>query len=109
MRFLIFVALALCCSCAAETPADPERGGQMVYIDTATEQPFVANISREFPALHPDSGERTLIPALYCPTCQKWYPAPPVEVLQRNPAAAKCPKSGDFMTANGPWPTAPAK
>lgn len=109
MRLLSLVILALCFSCAAEAPVETDRVGQMVYLDTATDQPFVANIAREFPALHPDSGQRTLMPALYCPTCQKWYPAPPVEVLQRNPAAAKCPKSGDVMTANGPWPTAPSQ
>lgn len=91
-------------SCGTSTPVEDPHVGQMVYIDTATGTPFAANISRETPAIHPDTGKRTLVPALYCATCKQWYPAPPLEVLQRNPAAGKCPKGHGKLATEGPWP-----
>jgi len=93
-------------SCDSPAPIEDPHAGQMVYIDTATDTPLAANISRETPAIHPDTGKRTLVPALYCATCQKWYPAPPLEILQRNPAAAQCPKSHGKLSTEGPWPEA---
>jgi hypothetical protein len=76
----------------------------MVYIDRATKKPIAANISRDVPAAHPDTGERTLDPALWCPACKEWHVAPPLEVLQRNPEAARCAKTMAKLVSGGPWP-----
>src|SRR5258708_6296242 len=37
-------------------------------------------------------GCETLVQALYCPTCQAWYPFPPAEALERMPMGPVCPK-----------------
>jgi len=77
----------------------------MVYFDRGTKKAVVYNISTELPALHPGTGKPTLDPASYCPHCKKWYPAPPLEVRERNPKANFCPKgSGEALTLDGPWP-----
>ncbi len=75
----------------------------MVYYDRATKKPVVYDVGHEFPELHPQTGQRTLVPASYCETCQKWLPSPPIEVRERNPKAAQCPK-GHPLTPDGPWP-----
>lgn len=107
MRIVWTMSVAVLLSaCTPSAPVEDPHAGQMVYIDTATDAPIAANISRETPAIHPDTGKRTLVPALYCATCQKWYPAPPLEVLQRNPAAAQCPKMHGKLSTEGPWPDA---
>lgn len=98
------VWLLICLGCGGSpTPVDP-RLGKMVYIDQETRLAVVDNVSTQTPAIHPGTGRATLVPASYCKTCQKWLPAPPIEVRERNPAAGKCPKSGDVLTLDGPWP-----
>ena len=88
--------------CGASSPPDP-HAGQMVYFDRTTKQPVVYRIAQEFPVVDPRTGKPTLVPASYCAQCQKWMPAPSIEVRQRNPKAALCPK-GHALTLDGPWP-----
>ena len=76
----------------------------MVYVDTATMQPMVHDVATSFPAMHPKTGKPTLSPALFCPTCKKWYPAPAVDQINRVPGAGQCPKDKTPLTADGPWP-----
>jgi hypothetical protein len=39
------------------------------------------------------AGDRqTLVQALYCPQCQKWYPFPSPEALAHMPMGPRCPK-----------------
>jgi hypothetical protein len=83
-------------------PPDP-KANRMVYYDRETRKAVVSNISQEMPAIHPQTGKPTLVPSSYCPQCQQWFPSPPIEVRQRNPEAAICPK-GHALTQNGPWP-----
>lgn len=44
----------------------------------------------------PDATEagdcQNLVQALYCPMCRKWYPFPPLEILERMPAGPVCPR-----------------
>lgn len=88
--------------CGSSPPSDP-HANQMVYYDRATKRAVVYNISRVSPALHPQTGQPTLVPALYCTECQKWFPAPPIEIRERNPKALICPKK-HRLTPDGPWP-----
>jgi hypothetical protein len=98
VAFLMLVTLG----CGSAPPPDP-RANRMVYYDRATKTPVVSDISGEIPAIHPQTGKPTLVPASYCPQCQKWFPSPPIEVRQRNPKAAICSK-GHSLTQDGPWP-----
>ena len=45
----------------------------------------------EAPAVNPRTGRATLVQALYCRRCNKWYPAPPEAVRERMPAGPQCP------------------
>lgn len=78
---------------------------KVVYVDAVTVQPVVHDIAASFPAAHPTTGKLTLRPALFCPTCQKWYPVPPPNEITRVPGAGKCPKDKKtLLIADGPWP-----
>ena len=92
--------------CGGETAATTVK--EAMYIDSKTQATVVAPASTDTPAVHPVTGERTLMPALYCEKCERWHPAPPLETLQRSPGARKCPNCGTDMTAVGPGlPAAP--
>lgn len=103
-----FVLWSLFCfglmGCGGSAPQVDARAGRMVYVDTATMQPLVHDAATSFPAEHPQTGKRTLRPALYCPTCQKWYPAPAAEQVNHVRGAGLCPKDKTPLTAEGPWP-----
>jgi hypothetical protein len=100
----VVVVVVVCAGCGGEPPADP-LAGQMVYVDRETGRPTVANIAREVPALHPDTGKRSLDPALYCSKCQEWRVVPSLEVMQRDSRAMTCRQCGTKLTKDGPWPT----
>lgn len=91
--------------CGDATVADSQPPQQVVYFDTQTKKPIVAPRSEETPAVHPKTGKRTLQPALYCESCKRWYPAPPLEIRQRNPVAGKCPKCQQPLITDGPMPS----
>ena len=101
---LLFVAIVALVSvgCGSAPPPDP-HANRMVYYDHATKKAIVYNVSRTTPTLHPQTGKPTLVPACYCAQCKLWFPAPPIEVRQRNPKAVICPK-GHALTMDGPWP-----
>lgn len=92
--------------CGGNSAATSEAPAQQVYFDSATKQPIAAKASMDTPAVHPTTGRRTLMPALYCTQCKTWRAAPPLQELQRNPEARKCPKCKGALTADGPLPAA---
>jgi predicted Zn-ribbon and HTH transcriptional regulator len=79
---------------------------EVVYVDQESRQMVVMPHVEDAPAVNPATGRRTLMPGLYCPQCQDWHPTPPLEALQRNPAARRCPKCQSALTADGPAPAA---
>ena len=80
----------------------------MVYVDEKTEQPFMlrARSSRE---KHPETGERTLVPSLYCQKCKAWKPIGSMESLQNGRSARKCPIHKVDLVREGPLPEASGK
>lgn len=80
-------------------------GGLIVYVDVETREPVINLLTSEVPTINPQTGKRTLMPGLYCPTCQRWHPAPAFDTLQRTPGAGRCPTDGTPLTSDGPWPT----
>ena len=80
----------------------------MVYVDEKTEQPFLlrARSSREN---HPETGERTLVPSLYCEKCKAWKPIGSMESLQNGRSARKCPIHKVDLVREGPLPESPEK
>jgi hypothetical protein len=109
LKNLATLVLVAVCGCGHESAVPERPAGQMVYFDLRTRSPVVSAESEMLPAVHPVTGERSLMPGLYCSACGEWHPAPPVEELQRNPRARQCPQCGGAMTADGPWPEADQK
>ena len=104
--WLVLTAVAFAGCGEAEPPSLTGREGKMVYVDTASKkkEALVMEIADSFPAEHPRTGKRTLMPAMYCPKCAKWHPVPPPDQINRTPKATVCPKTGAAMTFDGPWP-----
>lgn len=100
--FLLFCLILS--GCGGSPPPSESHAGRMVYVDVATMQPFVHDVATSFPAVHPQTGKPTLRPALYCPTCKQWSPAPDVDQVNRIPEAGLCPRDKSPLTAEGPWP-----
>lgn len=100
----IVVGIVGCLAGCGESAPAPSAPQKMVYVDAETMQPLVHDVVTAFPAKHPKTGKPTLRPALYCPTCQKWYPVPPPEEISRTPGGGKCPKDKTTLIADGPWP-----
>lgn len=84
--------------------ADVRPTDRTVYVDTKTKQPVVHQVVTSVPAVNPETGERTLMPGLYCPQCQTWYPVPPPDQINSRPNAGLCPKDKTPLTVDGPWP-----
>ena len=104
-RCVWLLAFGVCLSgCGDSRPQITSTPGRMVYVDTATMQPIVHDVATSFPAVHPQTGKPTLRPALYCPTCKKWYPAPDIDQVNHIPGAGQCPQDKTPLTAEGPWP-----
>lgn len=96
----VYVSMAGCGSEDTNTrPLD-----RMVYVDTETRQPMVHEIVNPVPAINPETGKRTLMPGLYCPTCKTWYPVPAADQINTRPNAGQCPKDKTALIADGPWP-----
>jgi hypothetical protein len=54
------------------------------------------------PALNPATGKKTLVQALYCEKCDKWYRAPPAAMAERSPRGPVCPVTGTGLAVEGP-------
>ncbi|HET6425205.1 MAG TPA: hypothetical protein VFG20_16070 [Planctomycetaceae bacterium] len=97
------VCLVVMTGCGREPMAVVDTT-QRVYVDTATQTALMLPIQEKVPAKHPQTGKNTLVPGLYCPQCGRWYPAPPMEVVQRTGTASRCPQGGHPMSPHGPSP-----
>jgi hypothetical protein len=79
---------------------------QFVYVDTNSGEAFLLR-ARRSPELHPETGEPTLIPGMYCEKCEAWKPVGPMENLQTRRAVHRCPVHKIPLTMDGPLPDAP--
>jgi hypothetical protein len=106
-RFLLVLCL-LATGCGAKSAAEQSASAQRVYWDSESGTSVVADATDESPAVNPATGRRTLMPALYCPECSDWRPAPPLDEVQRNPKARMCGKCGWPLETDGPPPDSKA-
>ncbi len=103
--WLVLVAATALVGCGGSEPSSlTGREGRMVYVDTVTKKATVMEVADSFPATNPDTGKRTLMPAMYCEKCGKWHAVPPLDQINRKPRATQCPKTGAALTTDGPWP-----
>lgn len=84
-----------------------EESEDITYICTETHA-VTRGEWEPMPALNPKTGRKTLVQALYCEKCSKWYPAPPPEMAQQMPRGPACPKDGAPLTMEGPLVNAQA-
>ncbi|HRX78907.1 MAG TPA: hypothetical protein P5307_07580 [Pirellulaceae bacterium] len=106
-RSLVLVAvvsMGVLLGCGGADEVAPAKVSQAVYVDTKTQKAMVCDVSAETPVVNPATGQRTLMPALYCPKCLRWHALPPLEQINRIPNATKCSRTGATLTADGPWP-----
>ncbi|MGQ0636010.1 MAG: hypothetical protein ACT4QC_15475 [Planctomycetaceae bacterium] len=73
--------------------AGPPPAEEITYICRETKK-LSRGPRQPTPAINPKTGRATLVQALYCPTCRKWYPAPPAALSERMPGGPVCPKTG---------------
>jgi hypothetical protein len=104
LRIVALVAVLATFGGCGRHGTDSARSAPIVYVDRETQQPVVLTGAVDAPAVNPQTGRRTLMPGLYCPQCQAWHPTPPLEVLQRDPAARRCPECRSPLTSDGPSP-----
>lgn len=104
--FLIWLAVISIvisgCGTADETGSDEPP--TMMFVDVKTGEARALPATAEVPVVNPDTGQRTMMPAMYCETCEKWYPVPPAEQLNRAQGAGMCPKHKTPLKAVGPRP-----
>jgi len=98
---LLFV---LCVLAGCRTETEVTQPQQMVFVDTKTHVAVVGPVTDQFPALNTETGKRTLMPGLYCPKCEKWYPVPSPDQINHRPDGGLCPKTKTSLIADGPWP-----
>jgi len=91
------VALSLI-GCAAEPT---ETGPSVVYVCAETQEAFVGP-PQAAPVTHPDTGRKTLVPAIYNPEADRWQPMPPLDLLEGNPGAAVAKDADHPLTLDGP-------
>jgi hypothetical protein len=81
---------------SSESPA-------IVYVCRETGAVFLGH-GEPAPVIHPVTGRATLFPGLYCPQCEKWSPAFPMERLYGNAAMLNCPVCRSPRTFEGKVP-----
>ncbi len=101
---LLILFFAPLVGCNSEDASITEEVLWQVAYDQKSKQAFLVDSSVKLPATNPENSKSKLQPALYCASCEKWYPAPPMEQLNRTPGAAKCPKDSGPLTIDGPHP-----
>ena len=79
---------------------------EIVYVDKETGDVFLLR-ARSSPEIHPETGDPTLIPGMYCEKCNSWKPVGPIEMLQTSRVPRVCPTHKTPLSLEGPLPETP--
>jgi len=113
---LLMLAMPLGCSPDGDPPmlamplgcspdGDPPAPTRAVFIDAVTKQVVVTAAAAQYPALHPETGQATLMPAMHCPRCVAWRRVPPPDQLNQAGQALTCAKCKQPLQIEGPLPS----
>ena len=80
-----------------------EQLQEIVYVDRESGETFLLR-ARLSPEYHPETGEPTLIPGMYCEKCRAWKAAGPLEMLQTSRIQPKCSVHKTPLLREGPLP-----
>lgn len=104
VHFLTAAILIQTCSECDSRDATPSRDVEMVCVDSEILAAVVARKSESVPTVNPATGQRFLMPGLYCLKRKEWNPASSPEQINRQPGPALCPKTTTPLAADGRWP-----
>jgi hypothetical protein len=79
---------------------------EIVYVDKESGDVFLLR-ARSSPEMHPETGDPTLIPGMYCEKCKVWKPVGPMELLQTLKVPRDCPIHKTPLSLEGPLPETP--
>lgn len=99
---LIALLAGLMTGCGASD--DDEKIARAVYIDLATKRAVVADVAKVYPAVHPVTGDTTLMPAMHCPRCDQWRQVPLPEQVNQMSQTLQCFKCKTALSPDGPFP-----
>ena len=85
--------------CSGNTAAGDQP--TVVYVCEES-QTLVEAPQQPTPAENPETGQPTLLRALFCSKCKKWHAVPPSDVYPRDPLSFACPKHNTPMSSEGP-------
>lgn len=85
------------------SPVPDDQLQEIVYVDRETGATFLL-CARSSPEIHPETGEPTLVPGMYCEKCRAWKPVGPLEMLQTSRIIHKCPLHKIPLLRDGPRP-----
>ena len=108
---VIFVATIIVTSCLLLYPVlwgessviPDDQLQEIVYVDRNSGETFLLR-ARSSPEYHPETGDPTLIPGMYCEKCQAWKPVGPLETLQTSRIVHQCPIHKIPLLREGPLP-----
>ncbi|MCA9055801.1 MAG: hypothetical protein KDA75_18320 [Planctomycetaceae bacterium] len=101
---LLLLSMTLSASACSRQPSASPAERSIVCVDIHTGQVFAVDATESVPTVNPESGEKSLMPGLYCERCQTWHVAPSVEQLHRQHGVAYCAKTGGVLKLDGPRP-----
>jgi len=100
----VFIALLASVMIGCGPSEDDGKIARAVYIDMATKRPVVADVAKEYPAVHPVTGEATLMPAMHCSKCAQWRQVPPPEQVNQMGQPLQCFRCKTALSPDGPIP-----
>ena len=78
-------------------------GRTMTFVDRGTGAVF-AGIPRTTPAIHPATGEASLMCGWYCGQCDEWTAGPSPDMVQRSRRPPQCGRCRQTLAMEGPLP-----
>ena len=85
----LLASIAVLCVVGCAEPSDLVPV-EATLIDSKTGERFRLASVDQVPAVHPETGERTLMPAMFCPRCEVWQQVPSPEHVNRIQNAMRC-------------------
>jgi hypothetical protein len=95
----IVLLLTSLSGCSTDIAADEQQTVLYVCEESKT---LIKAPQQPTPAAHPETGQPTLLRALYCSECNKWHAVPPTDIYPRDPLSYSCPDHNIPMSADGP-------
>ena len=99
--FIAVEVLLALLGCENGPGAAADGTAEVVYVCTETQDAFVG-APQAAPLANPDTGRKTLVPAVYNPDAGRWQAMPPLKALDGNPGAVVSKDADQRLTPNGP-------